>query len=569
MLLTPPFPPEKAAGDHHRQWRLYSVTSGKLLNFDQLKMVARPPPYQRFCGSSYGWLGAENKDSSITFFNPFSGKCVRFPPAHPCPPQINRWDPVWANYLVHQPVVKFFCSSDPNNFELSDGDFVIGAIFGSYNDFAYIKPGSSDWTYISSTRPRPFTDAVYHLGKFYLVDNYCCVTSVDVSTGGIGSDTTTSEAKPPHVEVVVPPIDSYNRRVYLVVSSGGGDLLLVHALRHPTRWQTIGQGGTGEPECVDMANDSNNQVLVSQRRRPPSSPDWASLPSGILDLILDHLIQVVDYLRFSTVCKPWLSAALYQKDRRRKESIIHNQSVPMLLTPPLPPKKAAGDHHRRWRLYSVTSGKLLNWDQLKMVARRPPNQRLCGSSYGWLGAVNEDSSITFFNPFSGTCVRFPRAHPCPPQINLRDPLWENYLFEKQVLKFVCSSDPNNFELFDGDFVIGTIFGSYDDFAYIKPGSSGWTYISSTRPRGFTDAVYHLGKFYLVDNYCCVTSVDVSTGGTGRDTTTTTTEAKPPHVEVVIPPTDSCNGRVYLVVSSGGGDLLLVHAIPHPTRWQTT
>lgn len=316
-----------------------------------------------------------------------------------------------------------------------------------------------------------------------------------------------------------------------------------------------------------MANDNNNQVLISRRRRPPSSPDWASLPSGILDLILDHLIQVVDYLRFSAVCKPWLSAALYQKDRRRRESIIHNQSVPMLLTPPLPPKKAARDHHRRWRLYSVTSGKLFNWDQLKMVARRPPNQRLCGSSYGWLGAVNEDSSITFFNPFSGTCVRFPPAHPCPPRINLWDPAWVNYLFEKQVLKFVCSSDPNNFELFDGDFVIGTIIGSYDDFAYIKPGSSGWTYISSTRPRGFTDAVYHLGKFYLVDNYCCVTSVDVSTGGTGRDTTTT--EAKPPHVEVVIPPTDSRTRRVYLVVSSGGGDLLLVHAIPHPTRWQTT
>lgn len=313
-----------------------------------------------------------------------------------------------------------------------------------------------------------------------------------------------------------------------------------------------------------MAND-RSKVLISRRRRPPSSPDWAFLPSGILDLILDHLIQVVDYLRFSSVCKHWLSAALYQKDRRRRESIIHNQSIPMLLTPPLPPKKAAGDHHL-WRLYSVTSGKLLNFDQLKMVARQPPYQSLCGSSYGWLGAENGDSSITFFNPFSGKCVRFPPTCPCPPHINRWDPVWANYFVDQPVVKFFCSSDPNNFELSDGDFVIGAIFGIYKDFAYIKPGSSDWTYISSTRPRRFTDAVYHLGKFYLVDDYCCVTSVDVSTGGTGRDTTTS--EAKPPHVEVVVPPIDSYNRRVYLVVSSGSGDLLLVHALRHPTRLQT-
>lgn len=139
--------------------------------------------------------------------------------------------------------------------------------------------------------------------------------------------------------------------------------------------------------------------------------------------------------------------------------------------------------------------------------------------------VNEDLSTTFFNPFSGKSVRFPPPHP---QLIIHpNPAWVNYhSFEKPVLKFVCSSDPNNFESFNGDFVIGAIFGFYDDFAYIKPGSSnsnedssGWTHIGSSTIRGgFTDAVNHLGKFYLVDKFCRVISVDVSS-----------TEAKPPNV----------------------------------------
>ncbi|KAE9454977.1 hypothetical protein C3L33_13121, partial [Rhododendron williamsianum] len=231
----------------------------------------------------------------------------------------------------------------------------------------------------------------------------------------------------------------------------------------------------------------------------------------------------------------------------------------MLLTPPLPPTKAAGDHHLRRRLYSLTRGKLLNWEP-KMPSY---SQRLCGSSYGWLGAVNEDLTITFFNPFSGTSVQLPPAHPRPCEIIHPDPSWRNYSFDKEVLKFVFSSYPN-FASVKRDFVIGAIFGSYHDFAYIKPGSnvgSGWTYIGCCR-RGFTDAVYHLGKFYLVDNYCCVISVDVSSGGSSSN------KAKPPQVQVVVPPTDSYTRRVYLVVSSAGGDLLLVQALPHPTRWRT-
>ncbi|KAI8558827.1 hypothetical protein RHMOL_Rhmol04G0126700 [Rhododendron molle] len=296
----------------------------------------------------------------------------------------------------------------------------------------------------------------------------------------------------------------------------------------------------------------------SRRRRSPSSPDWASLPWGILDLILAHLIQLDDYLHFSAVCRTWLSAALDGKYRQLGES-IHKQSFPMLLTPPLPPTKAAGDHHLRWRLYSLTCGKLLNWE-IKMPSY---SQRLCGSSYGWLGAVNEDLTITFFNPFSGKSVQLPPAHPRPCEIIHPDPSWRNYSFDKEVLKFVFSSYPN-FASVKCDFVIGAIFGSYHDFAYIKPGSnvgSGWNYIGCCR-RGFTDAVYHLGKFYLVDNYCCVISVYVSSGGSSSN------KAKPPQVQVVVPPTDSYTRRVYLVVSSAGGDLLLVQALPHPTRWQT-
>ncbi|KAI8543906.1 hypothetical protein RHMOL_Rhmol08G0254800 [Rhododendron molle] len=49
-------------------------------------------------------------------------------------------------------------------------------------------------------------------------------------------------------------------------------------------------------------------VLKSKKRQREcsSSSDWSTLPGGILDLILNRLIQLSDYLHFLAVCKPWL-----------------------------------------------------------------------------------------------------------------------------------------------------------------------------------------------------------------------------------------------------------------------
>ncbi|KAH7867178.1 hypothetical protein Vadar_030018 [Vaccinium darrowii] len=73
---------------------------------------------------------------------------------------------------------------------------------------------------------------------------------------------------------------------------------------------------------LEWASPEEDKVALKSEKRQPelSSSDWASgLPEGILDSILDRVIQLSDYLRFAAICKPWFSAAAHQKDRRRRE----------------------------------------------------------------------------------------------------------------------------------------------------------------------------------------------------------------------------------------------------------
>ncbi|KAG5545648.1 hypothetical protein RHGRI_017958 [Rhododendron griersonianum] len=142
----------------------------------------------------------------------------------------------------------------------------------------------------------------------------------------------------------------------------------------------------------------------SSSSSPPT--DWASLPEELLELILHHINQLSEYLRFAAVCKPWLLAANHQRDHRQRE--IHKQVVPMLLIHSPDQKteaKEAWDYRRR--LYSVTENKIHSRLELRVPYRR----RCCGSSHGWLATVNEeDLGITLLNPFSGRTLSLPKVN---------------------------------------------------------------------------------------------------------------------------------------------------------------
>ncbi|KAF7127301.1 hypothetical protein RHSIM_Rhsim11G0176200 [Rhododendron simsii] len=279
-----------------------------------------------------------------------------------------------------------------------------------------------------------------------------------------------------------------------------------------------------------------------------SSPDWASLPEELLVLVLRRLIQLSDYIRFGAVCKPWHAAADHQKDHRRRE-LVHKPELPMLLIPPPAETAEEADYHCR-RLYSVTRRKVLN-----LELRVPYPRRGCGSCHGWLATENEaDAGVKLLNPFSGKSFRFPKVSLEP---DIKPTMRHKFCYENHILKVVLSHDPSLMP--NNDFVVAEIFGMPRSLAYIKPGDNKWTYIRRIVMSSLTDAIYHLGKFYVVDVYSGIFSVDISSFSETR-------------VEVVAPRTPTKANKAY-IVQSRGEDLLLVQRFLErrgkPRRWVTS
>ncbi|XP_058222869.1 uncharacterized protein LOC131332584 [Rhododendron vialii] len=236
-------------------------------------------------------------------------------------------------------------------------------------------------------------------------------------------------------------------------------------------------------------------VLKSEKRNGHRQIEHRCRRESWTQLILNRLIHLSDYLRFAAACKPWFSAAAHQKDRRRREPL--KQVVPFLLIPSpdrSPEAREAEDERRR--LYSVTQRKVLNTELLRV----PYPRRSCGSSHGWLAnlEVAEDLSITLQNPFSGETLRFPRVNT---RGSIASPAWRRYEFD--VAKVVLSCDPCSSP---NDFVVLAIYGLTKSLAYIKPGEEDWTYVWGFD--FFEDAMYHRGKFYVVDIDSRVFSLDV-------------------------------------------------------------
>lgn len=148
----------------------------------------------------------------------------------------------------------------------------------------------------------------------------------------------------------------------------------------------------------------------------------------------------------------------------------------------------------------------------------------------------EDLSITLLNPFSGKSLRFPRVNTgCSISISA----WRHTTqYEFDVAKVVLSCDPCSSP---NDFVVLAIYGLTKLLAYIKPGQKRWTYVWGFNR--FEDAIYHRGKFYVVDIDFRVLSLDVSKSNA--------------RVIEVAPRTPTRLDKSYIVESSSGADLLLV------------
>ncbi|CAN0870371.1 hypothetical protein LINGRAHAP2_LOCUS9507 [Linum grandiflorum] len=158
---------------------------------------------------------------------------------------------------------------------------------------------------------------------------------------------------------------------------------------------------------------------------PTEKTDWLRLPDEILTSILQYLVTLQDYIRFSVVCKQWYSVAKAEKHNH----VATHEQIPFLLVPTR--------DLDQWSLYNVAQDRILN---SKLRLRIPDGNRIHGSSLGWLilaGNANEMITITLFNPFTQAQISL------PPITYRKERPW---LVHKVVLSADPSLHPNDFKV---------------------------------------------------------------------------------------------------------------------------
>lgn len=220
-------------------------------------------------------------------------------------------------------------------------------------------------------------------------------------------------------------------------------------------------------------------VFASDQRKRKRNSGWACLPSELLDLILEKLIPISDYIRFGAVCKHWQSATLPQKQQRMKS--CHKQP-PMLMEITRNRKNES-----RAALFSVAQGGKLR--QLNYVPfYNKKGVELCGT-HGWL-AYHDKLALTFLNPFTGHTIS------PPPLIEPTDAILLHRLDSPStcIYQLVLSADPH---LYPNDYQVLVQYRLYPktNLAHFNSGDASWTQIGTPwLAMSVLNAVYYKGQF---------------------------------------------------------------------------
>lgn len=129
-------------------------------------------------------------------------------------------------------------------------------------------------------------------------------------------------------------------------------------------------------------------------------PEWLDLPEGLVCLIVDELLELIDFVRFAAVCKKWHSLAkhYYLTTQRWRR----NQVLPMLLIPCGFKEVDTTTTKAKmlpFSLYSVSEKRVYmnNFDSPLVPYG---TKRLVGCSHGWLATLDEQPRIVaLVNPF--------------------------------------------------------------------------------------------------------------------------------------------------------------------------
>lgn len=269
---------------------------------------------------------------------------------------------------------------------------------------------------------------------------------------------------------------------------------------------------------------------MAKRVCPSTSSDWARLPDGLLDSILEKLVPIShDYLRFSAVCKSWNSMALNHKQK-------HMLQKPWLLT-----SSWDDDCNERFMsLYSFTTPKICNF------LFHIPHKRCYGSSHGWLILMGIERLLIVFNPVSGAAIRL------PPLINTT----EFSLLRKVVL----SNDPSL-----GSFEVLASFSESNVFAYLKYGDKIWTYSKKTSFDIVSFTFYKDRVLGVSNSGGRIVSLHISVGHDDNIGSSKKSSSSHIKIEEIAP---QLNDKIFLdsfLVEITNGDVLAVHRCESRSR----
>lgn len=205
------------------------------------------------------------------------------------------------------------------------------------------------------------------------------------------------------------------------------------------------------------------------------------MPAEVVGLISERLTLHRDCFLFGMVCKSWHRKTKNNAIRISTMSTRHR--APMLLF--------STGNNGVWRLYDVMRDKVLDL-QLNLSKKR-----FCGSSKGWLIAVEEDFTITLINPVfrvkgrkvkENSIIRLPPFNP---------PSWEHVWIWRPnygVYKATITADP----ILDADnCVVLVIYEDRCQLAFIRLNKDKmWTYIEDLRFVLF-EAVPVRNQFYAI------------------------------------------------------------------------
>ncbi|KAL5570061.1 hypothetical protein UlMin_026636 [Ulmus minor] len=152
----------------------------------------------------------------------------------------------------------------------------------------------------------------------------------------------------------------------------------------------------------------------------------------------------------------------------------NNHHVPMLLIP-------IAEEKHLWTIYDIMNNKFLKSKLDFPYDKR--FKRFCGSSGGWLMAVNDDYTLSLYKPYINTSIQLPSIFSPPPidedlvyddsesegSSGGYEPLGGH---EYHILKFTITTDPLENP---NDCVVMVIHGETYQFAFIRPAKdTTWT-----------------------------------------------------------------------------------------------